>query len=130
VKDMSKSVSSLCLVLLFVCFNTAQAEIVIPTKPEDFTRDIYNRLSCGGYAIMEYDSGTIDRRIDIYIEDTSEYICSIGTYSTPYGTCPPPHWFSAECDKYYSAYTTILHERFLLEFPNIKWPPHPPHLLP
>lgn len=120
---MSKLTAALCLGILIVSMNTALAEIATPTQPEDFTKDIYNRFSCGGYAIIPNDSG-----IDFYIENTSELACAYASYTESKGSrsCPPPKWLSEGCDNYYATYNQLISDRFRLQHPDIEWP-RPPH---
>lgn len=120
---MSKLTAALCLGMLTMSINIALAEITTPTQPEDFTKDIYNRFSCGGYAITHQDSG-----IDFYIENTSELACTYASFTENKGrsSCPPTKWLSEGCDNYYATYNRLISDRFRLQHPDIERP-RPPH---
>lgn len=127
---MTKTVFSLCLVLLLTSSNTSLAEITTPIKPEDFTKDVYNRFSCGGYAIIDHGIGVESER-EFYIENTSELVCTFMTGFISFRdneesrSCPPQKWFSTGCDNYHSTYIRLLSERFRLENPNLEPPIKP-----
>jgi hypothetical protein len=106
---MSKLMISICLVLLSSCANKAVKEIAIPTKQEDFKFDRYKRLTCGGYAILDY-ALEIGGSTSYYKENTSEFVCEHP--NSPLPSCPPPNWYANGCDKYAFAYRRLAIKNF------------------
>jgi len=110
---MSKLMISICLIFLSSCANKAVKEIVMPTKQEDFKFDRYKRLTCGGYAILDY-ALAIGGSTSYYKENTSEFVCERGNsaMSCPDKKdtcrCPPPDWEFKGCDQYADAYRRLL----------------------
>lgn len=106
---MSKLMISICLVLLSSCANKAVKEIAIHTKQEDFKFDRYKRLTCGGYAILDY-ALEIGGSTSYYKENTSEFVCEHP--NSPLPSCLPPNWYANGCDKYAFAYRRLAIKNF------------------
>lgn len=113
---MYKLILGLCFVLLSACANQAHKEVAIPTKLEDFKRDRYNRLTCGGYAVLDY-ALALGGSTTFIKANTSEFVCEAGNsaISCPDKKdecrCPPPNWISNGCVKYHNIYNKLILER-------------------